>query len=628
MSWTVQDSAALYNIEGWGKDLFRVDADGTLSVYPAGTEEGPVNLNDLMDDLVVRGIDLPQLIRFPQVADGRLATMRAAFATASTEAGFKGRYRPVFPIKVNQQADLVRDVVAAGSPHGLGLECGSKPELMICMAMLENPDSLLVCNGYKDASYIRLALMAQKLGRKVVIVIEKLSELPTVLEQSKQLGVRPTLGLRARLSRPGAGKWKKSSGDRAKFGLSAGGILRAVRKLEEAGYLDCLRLLHFHIGSQVSNIRTFKRAFREGTRLYTELTKLGAPMGMFDVGGGVGVDYDGSRTDFDSSMNYSLDEYAMDVVSAIAEACDGAGLPHPDVITESGRATVAHCSVLLFDIVGKESMIGPVPAPAEDDSEIVQELRGLLEDITAKTYQQRWHDARDARERARQAFELGVESLVSLGRAEQLFWAICGRIAKVMSEAKYIPDELEPLPGALADTYYGNFSLFQSVPDAWAIDQLFPVVPIHRLNEEPTERAVLADLTCDSDGRIDRFVDQRDVKRVLEVHPLKKGERYVLAVCLVGAYQEILGDLHNLFGDTNAVHVRVEDGSVDVERVVDGDDIESVLRYVQYDRKDLVHRLRQTAERAIKQKLVNRDEAAEVVRQFRGALDSYTYLAP
>ncbi len=626
MSWTVQDSAALYNVHGWGAGLFDIDPEGYLNVYPAGPEQGAVNLHALMEDLLVRGVELPQLIRFPQIADRRLARMREVIAEASEEMGFRGAYRPVFPIKVNQQADLVRDLVEAGSPHGLGLECGSKPELLICMALLENPDSLLICNGYKDASYIRLALSAHKLGQKVVIVIEKLSEIATVLQEAERLGVKPTLGLRARLSRPGAGKWKKSSGDKAKFGLSAGGILRAVRQLGEAGALDCLRLLHFHIGSQVSNIRTFKRAFREGTRLYTELVRLGAPMGMFDVGGGVGVDYDGSRTDFDSSMNYSLPEYAADVVSAITEACDEVGVEHPDLITESGRATVAHCSVLLFDVLGKESVRGPLPPPEPDDSEVVEELRELYEDINLKTFQEVWHDARDARERARQGFELGVESLVSLGKAEQLYWAICGRIATVMRGTKPIPEELESLPTALADTYYGNFSLFQSVPDAWAIEQLFPIVPIHRLHEEPTERAVIADLTCDSDGRIDRFVDQRDVKRMLEVHPLREGERYVLAVCLVGAYQEILGDLHNLFGDTNAVHVRVEEGSMDVERVVDGDTVEEVLSFVQYDRKDLVHRMRQAAERAIKGGLVSRREAAEVVRLFRASLDSYTYL--
>ncbi|MCA9566988.1 MAG: biosynthetic arginine decarboxylase [Myxococcales bacterium] len=627
MSWTTQDSTALYNIHGWGRNLFEVDAKGFLNVRPAGPEGGAVNLYALMDDLVVRGIELPQLIRFPQVAARRLSLMREAFAAAATHNDYKGRYRPVYPIKVNQQADLVRDVVEAGGPHGLGLECGSKPELLICMALLENPESLLVCNGYKDASYIRLALSAQKLGRKVIIVIEKLSEIDTVLACAKELGVRPTLGLRARLSRPGAGRWKKSSGDRAKFGLSAGGILRAVRQLQKADFLDCLKLLHFHIGSQVSNIRTFKRAFREGTRLYTELAKLGAPMGMFDVGGGVGVDYDGSRTDFDSSMNYSMREYALDVVSFIAEACDAEGLAHPDIITESGRATVAHCSVLLFDIVGKESLMGPVPPATEEDSDVVNELRELYDKVTVKNYVEAWHDARDARERARQAFELGVETLVSLGRAEQLFWAVCGKIAGILNTAKYIPDDLALLPIALADTYYGNFSLFQSVPDSWAIEQLFPVLPIHRLDEEPTERAVIADLTCDSDGRIDRFVNQRDIKRTLEVHALKKGERYVLAVCLVGAYQEILGDLHNLFGDTNAVHVRVDEGSVEVERVVDGDSVENVLGYVQYDRKDLVHRLRQTAERAIKVGLVSRDEAADVVRLFRTSLDSYTYLS-
>lgn len=629
MPWSVDESDALYNVQGWGKGLFRVNKAGRLAVKPRAELSAEVDLHEAVEELVERGLKLPLLLRFPQIAERRLELMRKCFQDAFVENEYTGAYRPVYPIKVNQQSDLVEHLVTAGAAHGLGLEAGSKPELLICMAILDASDALLLCNGYKDRAYVETALYARRLGRNPILVIEKLSEVATILQVAEQMGVRPVLGVRARLSRPGAGKWKKSSGDRAKFGLAAGGILKLIKILQERGYLDCLQLLHFHIGSQVSNIRTFKMALREGTRIYTELARMGAPMRLMDVGGGVGVDYDGSKTNFDSSMNYSVREYAADVVSAVTVACKRAGMAHPDIITESGRATVAHCSVLLFDILGVESVRpkGPLPPVVAEEAEVVRDLREVYAGVTSKNFQESWHDAKDAREQARQGFELGVVSLETLGTVEQLYWSCCDRIHRALQSAGYVPDEMDGLEVALADTYYGNFSLFQSVPDSWAIGQLFPVLPIHRLNEEPTARAVIADLTCDSDGRIDRFVDQRDVKRVLEVHPLRRGERYVMAVCLVGAYQEILGDLHNLFGDPTAAHVMMgSDGEWELERVLEGDSVDEVIRYVQYIPKDLVHRIRKASEKAISQNTLTRSEAAQVVAFFQSSLASYTYL--
>lgn len=624
VTWTTSDSAGLYNLDGWGRGMFTIADDGSLVVRVGEEEDERIDLPKLVEELEARGVPLPVLLRFPQVAQRRVMLLRDAFEEASKRYSFKGRYRPVYPIKVNQEATLVEALVKG--PGGLGLEAGSKPELMASMALLSEPGRMLICNGYKDADYVRTAFDAQTLGLDTILVVEKLSEIDTILRIAEERGVRPTIGVRARLSRPGAGRWRKSSGDKAKFGLSAAGILELVDQLRQRGYLDCLKLLHFHIGSQVSNIRTFKRALREGTRLYVELASLGAPMGIFDVGGGLGVDYDGSRTDFESSMNYTLREYALDVISAIQDATDKAGLPSPDVVTESGRSTVAHCSVLLFDIVGVESVKSDVPPQREDDSAVVNEMREVLRAVSQKTALEAWHDARDARERARQAFELGVESLTALGRVEQLFWSVATKVLKVSNTLTNRPEELDGLDAILADTYYGNFSLFQSLPDSWAIGQLFPILPIHRLNEEPTNLAVIADLTCDSDGRIDRFIDERDVSDTLELHHLRKGEQYVVAICLVGAYQEILGDLHNLFGDTHAVQVSVDKDRHTIERVIDGETVSDVLRYVQYDRKDLLHRVRTSAEAAMARG-VSRSQAAKVVADYRAALDSYTYLS-
>jgi len=629
MSWTVQDSEELYGIPYWGKDLFEVSTDGHLLVSPRGRDGGRIDLHELVDELDERGIDLPVLVRMAQVAERRVGLMWEVFGNAIQEYGFTGRYRGVYPIKVNQQRQLVEDILRVGRKHHVGLEAGSKPELLVAMALMDDPEGLLICNGYKDRRYIETALRARQIGRETIIVIEKLAEVDSILEVAHRTGIRPVLGVRAKLSNPGKGKWQLSAGDRAKFGLTALGIVELVERLSDAGYLDCLRLLHFHIGSQVVSIQTFKRALREASRLYTELVGMGAPMGLMDVGGGVGVDYDGSQTAFEASRNYSEAEYANDVVAQIAEACDRAGVDHPDIITENGRSTVAYGSVLLFDVLGMESMPsdGPPEPESPDDTDLIRELRDVYDSITARTFQEAWHDAVDVRTRAKSAFQLGVISLPQLARIDRLYWQACGRIQRIAKKQPYVPDELDGLEPSLADTYFANFSVFQSAPDAWAIDQLFPLVPVHRLNEEPRRRGIIADLTCDSDGKISRFVDRRDVKQVLELHDLRDGERYVLALALIGAYQEILGDMHNLFGDTHAVHLSLDDdGEVSFDMVVEGDTVDDVTGYVQYTRKELVHRMRRATEKAIREGRIKRKEAAPILSFYRDGLDGYTYL--
>jgi arginine decarboxylase len=629
MSWSIHDSEQLYGVPYWGRRLFHINDDGHLVATPAGPGKGDVDLHELTDDLVERGVELPVLLRMPQVAERRIDLMNKVFAQAIERYEYQGRYRGVFPIKVNQQRHLVEEILKAGSKHQMGLEAGSKAELLLALALVKSPGSLIVCNGYKDRRYVEIALTAERLGRQCILVVEKLSEVDTILAAAEEMGVKPRLGVRAKLSNPGRGRWQSSAGDRAKFGLSALGMMEMVDKLRDAGRLDCLHLLHFHIGSQVTSIQTFKRALREATRLYTELVRLGAPMGLLDVGGGLGVDYDGSRTTFESSRNYSDAEYASDVVAHIGEACTEAGIPHPDIVTESGRATAAHCSVLLFDVLGVESVPvgGPPEDVAEDDEEHFSEIRAIYDGLTERNYQEAWHDAVDVRMRARHAFDAGHVGLPEVARVDRMFWQLCGRLRQIVAGQSYVPDELGVLEGLLADTYYVNFSVFQSAPDAWAVDQLFPCLPVHKLHVEPKRRAILADLTCDSDGKIARFVDRRDVKKVLELHDWEPGDRYVIALCLVGAYQEILGDLHNLFGDTHAVHVRVDDeGEMHIDRVVEGDTVEDVSGYVHYERKQLIHQVRVATEERIKAGALRRRDAAKILTFYRECLDGYTYL--
>jgi arginine decarboxylase len=622
MTWTIADSAELYGVPYWGKHLFEINEQGHLVALPQGTGQGHVDLHALTEDLGARGIDLPVLVRMPDIARRRMDLLVRVFKEAMAESEYKGRYRGVYPIKVNQQRRLVEELLQFGRRHHFGLEAGSK-------AMLDDPDALLICNGYKDRQYIEMALLARKLGRNTVVVVEKASEVRTIIEASRSLGIRPRIGVRAKLSRPGKGRWSSSAGDRAKFGLSAAGIVEVIDELAEAGFLDCLELLHFHIGSQVTAVRSFRKAVREAARLYVDLVRAGAPMGVLDVGGGLAIDYDGSRTDFESSRNYTVAEYASDVVSEIAQACNEGGVAHPDLVTESGRATVAHCTVLLFDVLGTESLPtdGEPEVPEDDAPQVLRDLREVYDAINTRSYQEAFHDANDGRETARQAFELGVIDLRTLARVQRMYWQICGRIHGLTRDLRYVPDELDTLEPALADTYYANFSVFQSIPDSWAVGQLFPVLPVHRLDEEPTRRAVLADLTCDSDGKVDRFVDRRDVKKVLEVHAVRPDEPYIMAFALIGAYQEVLGDMHNLFGTTNAVHVSLdEDGAPQIDRVIEGANVSDAVRTVQYDPEFLIERVRRSSERAMRKGDLQRSEARALMARVRDGLFSYTYL--
>jgi len=626
--WTVRDSSELYNVGAWGAGFFDVNERGHVEVCVRGLNGPRIDLPDLVADLRQRGLRCPMLIRFSDILAARVRGLCDAFDHAIQEYGYKGRYRGVYPIKVNQQRHVVEEIVEYGAGHAIGLEAGSKPELLIALALLETPGAIIVCNGYKDRAYIETALLAQRLGRTPIIVVDRFRELDLIIRTSRALGVRPHIGVRARLSTKGAGRWVESTGDRSKFGLNAVEIVEAVRILRDAEMLDCLELLHFHIGSQITAIRAHKDALREATRIFTGLVDMGANPRLIDVGGGLGVDYDGSQTNFHSSMNYSVQEYANDVVASIQEACDTRDVPHPDIVTEAGRAMVAHHSVLLFDILGVNEMIsGTIPEVAgEEAPKVVQDLSEIAQTISQKNVLEAYHDAIQLKEEATTLFSLGYLDLPGRARVEALFRACCERILRIVRELPYVPEELEPLERALADTYYGNFSVFQSAPDHWAVKQLFPVMPIQRLDEKPTRKGILADLTCDSDGKIDKFIDPRDVKDVLELHSVDERPYYV-GVFLVGAYQEILGDLHNLFGDTDAVHVRMgDDERYVVEHVVEGDDVSDVLRYVQYDKATLIERVRRTIEVAMRAGKIGLEDSARLRRHYEAGLTEYTYL--
>ncbi len=625
--WTTQDSAELYNVRNWGRDFFKINEAGNVEVTPSGPRNGGFDMKLLIDDLQARGIQLPILLRFTDILHHRIKTLANAFEKAIDSYEYQGVFRGVYPIKVNQQRHLLEQLVEFSEPYHLGLEAGSKPELLIVLALLNDPDALIVCNGYKDQEFIETALLAQKLGRRPLLVVEKFTEFKLIADLSEKHGVRPTIGVRAKLASKGSGKWESSAGDRAKFGLTVGEMVQGVEYLRSRNMLDCLQMLHFHIGSQISAIRSMKNALREATRIFTELYKLGAPMAYFDVGGGLGVDYDGSRTNFESSINYTIDEYAADVVGFVAEACNEASVPHPTIITESGRATAAHHSVLVFNVLGTTDFKPDFPSVVtEEDPDVIQELKEILDGIGRKNYQEAFHDALSSKEDILNRFNLGLLTLEQRARGEQLFWEVCQKILNIVRSQSYVPDELEGLEKALADYYFCNFSVFQSAPDSWAIDQLFPIMPVHRLNEQPTRRAILADITCDSDGKIDHFIDLRDVKDVLELHE-PNGQEYILGVFLVGAYQEILGDLHNLFGDTNAVHISLDDeGNYSIDHVIEGDTVSDVLRYVQYTKGDLVKLVRRAAERAMKDGRMTVESARMLVDAYQQGMEGYTYL--
>ena len=628
--WSVADSVDLYSIEKWSSGYFAVNSEGNIIVTPRGKDRGSADLKALVDELQKRGIQLPLLLRFSDILRSRIELLNNAFAQAISDMSYQGAYRGVYPIKVNQSRVVVEEIVEVGKQFHYGLEAGSKPELLAVMALHQDEQALVVCNGYKDEEYIRTALLASKLGPTVVIVAEKPTEIDHIHKVAATLGVKPSIGIRARLSARGSGKWQQSGGDRSKFGLSAAEMLEAVDKLRGWGELDCLKLLHFHLGSQISNIRSIQNALREAGRFYVEMVKLGCGgIKYLDVGGGLGVDYDGSQTNFASSMNYSVQEYANDVVFEIQQVCQEAGVPHPDIVSESGRAVSAYHSVLIVDVLEVSAAVdyaAPSAVPA-DAPVLVKNLFDTFQHVSPKNLLESYHDAAQYRDQALQLFNLGHLSLESRVRCDQLYWAISKKILGFLHDVKEVPEDLEHLERNLSDTYFLNFSMFQSLPDHWAIDQLFPILPIHRLNEKPSRRGVLADITCDSDGKIDSFIDPRDVKKVLELHPMQNGDGYYLGIFLVGAYQEILGDLHNLFGDTNCVHVSIdENGLYTIEEVFPGDTVTDVLQYVNYSASGLMKKLRQNVEIALRKGLMSLEESKQLIDSYQTGLTGYTYL--
>jgi arginine decarboxylase len=626
--WTSENSAELYGVRNWGVGYFDVSENGDLMVRPRGRgSDTTISMMDILSGLKARGIGMPVLLRFGDVLASRIAAINGSFHKAMAEAGYKGVFRGVFPIKVNQQQQVVEDVVAYGRPFHFGLECGSKAELITALAYSQDPESLIVCNGYKDEEFIDLALYALKMGKQAIMVIEMPSELDLILDRAAKHGVKPRIGVRAKLATRGGGHWNESGGDRSQFGLSASQIIDLVDRLRQRGMLDCLEMLHYHLGSQIPNIRSVQAGIVEAGRMYVDLAREGARMGMLNVGGGLAVDYDGSHSNFASSANYSIDEYAADLVEGIMQRTDEAGLPHPTIVSESGRATVAHHSVLLFDIFDvsrfeSNGLPEKLPEPCHEHVRRLMEIRGT---ITAKNAQECYHDAVFCRDEIRSLFTQGAVTLRERALAERIFWSIINRIADEIRGLKYIPDELEDLETAIADVYFGNFSVFQSLPDSWAIEQLFPIMPVCRLNEHPSRKAVLADITCDCDGKIDRFIDLYDVKRTLPLHELN-GKDYYLGVFLVGAYQETLGDLHNLLGDTNVVSVKLgEGGAVEFAEEIAGDTVADVLSYVEYDVQDMMEMMRRTAEQAVRSGRITAEERREIMAAYEGGLRGYTY---
>jgi arginine decarboxylase len=624
--WTVTDASELYDVASWGKGYFSVGANGHLWVHPSKEAARGIDLRELIEKLELRGIGLPILIRFAEILKHRLGEMYQAFQSAISEHNYKGDYRCVYPIKVNQQRQVVEEVFQFGRPYHFGLEAGSKPELLAVLAVADN-ETPIICNGFKDDEYIEMVMLAKKIGRQIIPVVEKYTELDLILKHSQRVGVRPTIGLRLKLASRGSGRWKSSGGYRSKFGLTVSEALQALEQMKAAGMEDCLELLHFHLGSQITNIRQIKAAVTEGARIYVELKRAGAGLKYLDVGGGLGIDYDGSQTDFESSVNYTLQEYANDVVYHIQNVCDEAEVAHPTIVSESGRAIAAYHSVLVFNVLGVsgfgEDGFTPVP---EDAEQPLIDLQETYRSLSSKNLLESFHDAQQALDSALNLFSLGYLPLAQRSQAETLYWAICRRVHRMAKELDYFPEELEMLDGMLSDTYFCNFSLFQSMPDSWAVKQLFPIMPIHRLNEMPTRNGVLGDISCDSDGKIDQFIDRRDVKRTLPLHPFN-GEPYLMGAFLVGAYQEILGDLHNLFGDTNAVHVSLgPGGDVILDAVIRGDTVREVLDYVQFNAKALLEAFRRDVETALRDGKIGYEESGRLLKFYEEGLNGYTYL--
>jgi arginine decarboxylase len=626
--WRIEDSAEIYNIEGWGVNYFSINEKGNVQVTPR-KDGAKIDLRELVDELQIRDVSTPVLIRFPDILDNRIEKMTSCFKLAAEEYDYKGTNFIVYPIKVNQMRPIVEEIVSHGKKFNIGLEAGSKPELHAVIAINTDPDSLIICNGYKDENYIELALLAQKMGKRIFLVVEKLNELKLINKIAKRLKINPNIGVRIKLASSGSGKWEESGGDGSKFGLTASELLEAMEYLEKNKMKDCLKLVHFHIGSQVTKIRRIKIALREASQFFVQLYEHGFKIDFVDIGGGLGVDYDGTRSaNSESSVNYSIQEYVNDSVYTISDVCEKNNIPHPNIITESGRSLTAHHSVLVFEVLEATSLPewDENEGLNENDHELVQELYGIWDQLNQPKLLESWHDAQQIREEALDRFSLGLIDLKTRAQIERLFWSLAREIYNMSGNSKHTPDELKQLSKLLSDKYFCNFSLFQSLPDSWAIDQIFPIVPLQRLDEKPTRSATLQDITCDSDGKIDNFISVKNSNHYLPVHPLKGREPYYIGVFLVGAYQEILGDLHNLFGDTNAVHVSVDGDSYSIDKIIDGETVAEVLEYVQYNSKKLVRTVETWVTASVKSGTITALEGKEFLSNYRSGLYGYTYL--
>ena len=626
--WTIEDAKELYNINGWGTSYFGINDKGDVYVTPC-KDDTQIDLRDVMDELALRDVTTPVLLRFPDILDNRIEKTANCFNIAAKEYDYKAENLIIYPIKVNQMQPVVEEIISHGRKFNLGLEAGSKPELHAVIALQCQSDSLIICNGYKDQNYIELALLAQKMGKRIFIVVEKLNELDIIAKAARKFNVKPNLGIRIKLASSGSGKWEESGGDASKFGLTSSELLTALKILDEKNLHDSLRLIHFHIGSQITKIRHIQTALREAAQFYVQLHKMGYNVDFVDCGGGLGVDYDGTRSpSSESSVNYSIQEYVNDCIYTFVDAANKNGIDHPNIITESGRSLTAHHSVLIIDVLETASLpeMSEDFEPSEKDHQLVKDLYEIWDNLNSRTMLEDWHDAEQIREEALELFSHGIVDLRTRAEIESMYWSVCREVNNLSKSLKHMPEELKRLDKILADKYFCNFSLFQSLPDSWAIDQLFPIMPIQRLGERPTRNATLQDITCDSDGKIANFVTNRTISNVLPVHTLKKNEDYYLGVFLIGAYQEILGDMHNLFGDTNAVHISVKDNGYHIDQIFDGETVEEVLDYVQYNPKKLVRQLETWVTKSVKQGRISLEEGKEFLSNYRSGLYGYTYL--
>ena len=626
--WRIEDSSELYNISGWGLKYFSVNERGHVQVTP---REGcvPIDIRDIMDELKLRDVSAPLLLRFPDILDDRIRKISGCFRMAAEEYDYKGQNFVVYPIKVNQMRQVVEEIVSHGNKYNIGLEAGSKPELHAVLAVNTHENSIIVCNGYKDEDYVELALLAQKMGRRIFIVVEKLNELKLIADVSKRLNLRPNIGVRIKLTSSGSGKWEESGGDVSKFGLNSSELLDALDYLQKVKMADCLKFIHFHIGSQITKIRRIKNALREAMQFYVQLSKMGYAIEFVDIGGGLGVDYDGTRSSMgENSMNYSIQEYVNDSVSALVDVCVKNNLPQPNIITESGRSLTAHHSVLIIDVLETTQLPqwNDNDEIGENAHELARELYDIWDKINPSRVFEDWHDALQIREEALERFSLGLLDLTTRAQIEKLFWSVARDVNDMTRSMKHPPEELRKVARMLPEKYFCNFSLFQSLPDSWAIDQMFPIMPIARLDEKPTRNATLQDVTCDSDGKISNFVSPQGASHSLPVHTVKHGEHYYIGVFLVGAYQEILGDLHNLFGDTAAVHISLTKDGYEIEQVVDGEPVADVLEYVEYSPKKLVRNLEAWVSASMKRGAITPEEGRQILNNYRSGLYGITYL--